>query len=244
MEINEIVAISQYTLKSLAFEHYILQITLHNLHLYLLIVGLGQCANWWKQTSVTRYARVGFLPVLGSSKLLRFDGGPLELDGFTLSLMIRASNSSRLSWSKNFWSLCKFPFWRKWRWYKIQALILPYQWDARVFFGTSALSGMVFDTMTALCPPGQHLACFFLHSWTIWGHEIFFLSFSFPHHLANSPICQLPQKAWFKINHAIIDPLHSHYSRIFIITVIHSASAFFCLHQEDNVVSDSVKLYQ
>ena len=100
MEINEIVAISQYTLKSLAFEHYILQITLHNLHLYLLIVGLGQCANWWKQTSVTRYARVGFLPVLGSSKLLRFDGGPLELDGFTFSLMIRASNSARLSWNK------------------------------------------------------------------------------------------------------------------------------------------------
>ena len=50
--------------------------------------------------------------------------------------------------------------------------------------------------------------------------------------LLSSPFLQLPNwlrysKVWCKINHAFIDPLHSHYSRTAIATVIHSTSVIF-----------------
>ena len=99
------------------------QVILHNLHRFLLVVGLGQDVTWSKWRSVTGNSRVGFLPVLGASKFLRFEGHSLELDGFTLLARMRASDSSRLNWSKDFWSLWCFPFWRKWWLYRIHALI-------------------------------------------------------------------------------------------------------------------------
>ena len=78
------------------------QVILHNLHRFLLVVGLGQDVTWSKRRSVTGNSRVGFLPVLGASKFLRFGGHSLELDGFTLLARMRASDSSRLNWSKDF----------------------------------------------------------------------------------------------------------------------------------------------
>ena len=65
-------------------------------------------------------------------------------------------------------------------------------------FGTSALFCMVFDAMMATCTPS-----FQLLNWL------------------NS------NKVWCEINHAIIDPLNRHYSRIAMETVNHSTSAIF-----------------
>ena len=101
--------------KILHLEHCILQVILHNLHRFLLVVRLGQCATWSKQISVTGNIWVGFLPVVGVSMLLSFEGGAHELDGFTLLARIRAFDSSRLNWSKDFWFFRGFPFWRKWQ---------------------------------------------------------------------------------------------------------------------------------
>ena len=109
--------------KVLNWEHCIVQVILDNLHQFLLVVGLSQCETWSKQMSVTGNALVGFLSVVGASKLLRFGGQPLELDGLTLVARIIPYDSSRLNWRKDFWSLGAFPFWQKWRRYRIQALI-------------------------------------------------------------------------------------------------------------------------
>ena len=126
----------------------------------MLVVRLGQCPTWQKQTSVTGNAWVGFIPVVGASKLFRFGGRPLELDGFILLTRIRASDSSRLNWSRDFWFLCGFTFWRKCQRYRIDHWSLPYQWDARISFGTSALSWMILDTRIGTSPPGRHLPGF------------------------------------------------------------------------------------
>ena len=154
--------------KILNLEHCILQVMLHNLHQFLL-VGLGQCATWSKRTSATGNAWVGFLLV-----------------------RIRASDSSSLNWSKDLWFLCGFPFWQKWRRYRIQAL--TYQWDARISFWYQrfVLPGVWFNDSNIsarLMPP-----MFLLYCWTIWGHGMFFLTFSFPHHLSNSLIGSTPTK--------------------------------------------------
>ena len=71
---------------------------------FLLVIGLGQYATWSKQTSVTGNAWVGFLPVVGGSKLC-FWGCLLQLDRFTLLTRIRASDSSRLNCSKDLFYL-------------------------------------------------------------------------------------------------------------------------------------------
>ena len=145
--------------------------------------------------SVTDNALVGFLSVVSASKLLRFGGQPLELDGLTLVARIILYDSSRLNWRKDFWSLGAFPFWQKWRRYRIQALIFA---------------------ISMRCQSG---------------HGKYFLTFFFPHHLPKSPSVQSPsfnsEKVWCQINHPIIDPLRSHYSRISLTTLIHSASAIF-----------------
>ena len=156
--------------KILHWEHCILQIILHNLNWFLFVVGLGQYATWPKQTSVTENVWVGFLPVVGASKLFRFGSRPLELDGFILLARIRASDSSRLNWSRDFWFLCGFPFWRKCQRCRTDHWSLPYQWDARISFtyqwdarisfGTSALSCMILNTKIGTCPPGRHLPGF------------------------------------------------------------------------------------
>ena len=109
--------------KILHLEHWTLQVILNNLHQFLLTVGLHQCATWSKWTSVTANASVGFLSVVGASKLLCFGDPSLELHRFTLLAMIRASDSSELNRGKDFWFLCGFPFLRKWKWYRIQILI-------------------------------------------------------------------------------------------------------------------------
>ena len=85
--------------KILHLEHRILQVILHNLHQFLLVAGLGQYGTWSKWTSVTGNAWIGFSPVVGASKLHRFVGRSLKLDGFTLLTRIITSDCSRLNWS-------------------------------------------------------------------------------------------------------------------------------------------------
>ena len=109
--------------KILHLEHCTLQAILNNLHQFLLTVGLRQRATWSKWTSVTANAWVGFLSVVGESKLLCFGDPSLELHRSTVLVMIRASDSSRLNRGEEFWFLCGFPFWWKWQWYRIQILI-------------------------------------------------------------------------------------------------------------------------
>ena len=117
----------------------------------------------------------------------------LELDGFTLLVRIRVSDSSILNWSKDFWSLSSFPFWRKWRQYRIQALIFAISmrcqniiWCQHFVFHHIRYND---SNMSARLTPPMHL----LHCWTIWGNIIFFIT-SFPHHLSNSPISSTPTK--------------------------------------------------
>ena len=70
---------------------------LHNLHRVLLVViGDRQCLS-------RLFTRGRCLP--------------LELDKLIFLARFRASDSSRLNRSKDFWSLCGFKFWWKWRWY-------------------------------------------------------------------------------------------------------------------------------
>ena len=168
-------------------------------------------------TKTNIFAWVGSLAVVGTSKLLYFVSCSI---GFTLLVRIRASDSSRLNWSKDCWSLFDFPFWQKWRWYSIQDWSLPNQWDTRIYFGTSALHSIWYNdsNMSTRSTP----LMFLLYCWTIWGHGIFFFILSFPHHLSNSPVGSTPTKF-----DAIINPLYRHYSWIVIKMVIHSASAIF-----------------
>ena len=103
---------------------------------------------------------------------------------------------------------------------------LLYQWDARIYFGTSAFSCTVFDAMVSTCPSGQDLPCFCCNV------EQFETLNVFSHLLISTPSFKLPNwlnsnKVWCEINHAIFDPLHSHFSRIAITTVIRGASAIF-----------------
>ena len=198
--------------KILHLEHCNLQVILHNLHRLLLVVGLGQCATWSKRTSVTGNARVGFLSVVGASKLL--------LLGVILSYYMDS-----LCWQglehliAQDWSFCGFPFWRKWQRYRIQALIFVISMRCQNIFWYQRT---VFDTMIATCPPGRHLQCYYCIVEQFEDMECFFSPYPF----------QLPNwlnsnKVWCEISHAIIDPLHSHYFRIAITTVIHSAFAIF-----------------
>ena len=129
---------------------------------------------------------VGFFLVICAFELLRFEGCLLELDGFTLLARIRASDSSRLNWSKNFWSLCGFPFWRKWRLYRVQALIFAISIRCQNIFWCQcfALHSIQYNdsNMSVRLTPAMVL----LYCWTIWGHGMFFLTFSFQHYLSNS----------------------------------------------------------
>ena len=96
---------------------------------------------------------------------------------------------------------------------------LRYQWNA------SALSCTVFDTMIAICPPGHHphalLHCWMnnLRTWNVVSHLLLStLSFQLPKRLNSNQV-------WCEIINAIINPLHSHYSRIAITTL--SIAPFF-----------------
>ena len=64
-----------------------------------------------------------------------------------------------------------------------------------------------------------------VYCWTIWGYGMFFLTFSFPQNLSNSPISSTPTKFDARSTH--LDPLHTHFSRIAIITVMYSTFAIF-----------------
>ena len=141
-------------------------------------------------TKTNIFAWVGSLAVVGTSKLLYFVSCSL---GFTLLVRIRASDSSRLNWSKDCWSLFDFPFWQKWRWYSIQDWSLPNQWDARIYFGTSALPCIVFDTMIATCPQGRHLSCFCCIVEQFEDMESFFSSYPFHTIFLTPQLAQLQQ---------------------------------------------------
>ena len=116
----------------------------------------------------------GILPVVGASKLLRFGNRLLEPDGFTLLARIRASNSSRLNWSKDLLLLCDFPFWQMWRRYRVQTLILVilvrcqniFWYQRFVFHGIWCND----SNMSARPTP----IILLLYCWTIWRHGMFF----------------------------------------------------------------------
>ena len=116
----------------------------------------------------------GILPVVGASKLLRFGNRLLEPDGLTLLARIRASNSSRLNWCKDFSFLCDFPFWQIWRRYTIPALIFVISvkcqnifWYQRFVFPSLWCN----DSNMSAKPT---LIMLLLYCWTIWRHGKFF----------------------------------------------------------------------
>ena len=123
-----------------------------------------------------------------------FWGCLLEIDGFILLARMRASDSSRMNWSKDLSFFCGFPFWRKWRdsigskhWF------LPYQWYARISFATSALFYLVFDSMIATCLSGWHLSwfCCIVEQFEVM--ECFFSPFPFHTISPTAPLAQLQQ---------------------------------------------------
>ena len=107
---------------------------------------------------------------------------------------IRASRSSRLNWGKDFLSFCCFPFRWKSRRYRIQALIFAISMRCQNIFWYQPFVlhdiQSNYSNMSARQTPPMLL----LYCWTIWGHGMFFLTFSFPRHLSNSQIGSSPTK--------------------------------------------------
>ena len=186
---------------------------LHNLHRVLLVViGDRQCLS-------RLFTRGRCLP--------------LELDKLILLARFRASDSSRLNRSKDFWSLCSFKFWWKWRWYSDES-------DNGI--GSRYYLYHINEMPEYLLVPAPCLArClffFFLYCWTIWGHGMLSITFSFPHHLSNSSIGSTPTKFDARSNTL----LHKHYYRIFITNIITEllSSTVFLENRGKKVVQSTI----
>ena len=122
-----------------------------------------------------------------------FWGCPLELDGFTLLARIRASDTSRLNWSKDLWFYVVFHSDESDNGIGSKHWSLPYQWDGRISFGTSALPCLVFDTMIATCLSGWHLPCFCCIVEQFEDMECFFSPSPFHTIFSTSQLVQLQQ---------------------------------------------------
>ena len=89
-------------------------------------------------------------------------------------------------WIGTFWPSCGFPFWWRWWRYRIQALIFATSIRCHNIFRYQSfvLHGVWYNdsNISAKSTPPMLL----LYCPTMWGHGIFFFTFSFSHHLSNS----------------------------------------------------------